>query len=140
MELKTKIHWPLHFCNHHNCNKTVPQRERKRKRGNLSLINLRNSGNKSCAGTPLKQFFASCFFPNRVTEYGVSSTEEQHFFKKTCTKHCILHVVQLWSPCCYKLLVPFTSLLGKVTKETLLKGNLKEKDKTLPSGSSYIAT
>jgi len=29
MELKTELHWPLHYCKNDNCIKTVPHRERK---------------------------------------------------------------------------------------------------------------
>lgn len=75
-DLKTEIHWPLHYCNSDNCTKTVPHKGRKRKK--VLLLNFRNSGNKSCAGT-WPELNKSCFSPNHVTEYWVFSGEEQHF-------------------------------------------------------------
>lgn len=76
--LKTEILWPLHYCNHDNCIKTVPHRE-KRKEENL-IINLRNSGNKYCAGTPPEIILYKLLFSKPCHWiFWVCSGEEQHF-------------------------------------------------------------
>lgn len=135
-DLKTEIHWPLHYCNGDNCTKTVPHRERKRKE--VLLVNFRNSRNKFRAG-PWSEINTICIFPNNVTEYWVEKS--RIFFKNlNQTRYPACH-----SPQASNLLQAlhwhaFTNSLGKLTKKTLLRGNLMEKDKALGSSSSYIVT
>lgn len=81
-ELKTEIHWPLHYCNYDNCIKSVPHTERKMKGGKLLLINLRNSGSKSCAGTPPEIILYKLLF-SKQCHWILIFIKEQHLLEKS---------------------------------------------------------